>query len=125
MTAAQSRPRVLTAAFWCWLAASVLLIVGGSIAAFDPRPVIRGAGILTMLAGVGMAFLAGRSRAGDARFRRASIALSLAIVLLVALFSVVAVVHLFTLLAVIPLIAETVLITRPGASISSDLEGQR
>ena len=62
-----------------------------------------------------MAFLAGRTRSGDARFRRAALALSLTIVVLVALLAVFGVVHVLTLLAVIPLIAGTVLITRPAA----------
>ena len=61
-----------------------------------------------------MAFLAGRSRSGDTRFRRAAVALSLAIVVLVALLTAFGVVHILTLLAVIPLIVGTALITRPG-----------
>ena len=117
MTAPQSRPRVVTAAFWCWLVASILLIVGGLLAASVALPaVLRGAGVLTALAGVGLAFLAGRSRNGDTRFRRAAIALALTIVVLVALCAVFGVVHMLTLLGVIPLIAGTVLMTRPAAS---------
>ena len=72
--------------------------------------------MITALAGAAMAFLAGRTRSGDARFRRAALALSLTIVVLVALLAVFGVVHVLTLLAVIPLIAGTVLITRPAAS---------
>jgi hypothetical protein len=119
MTAPQSRPRVVTAAFWCWVAASVLLIVGGLIAAsVSELPMVyRGAGVLTVVAGVGMAFLAGRTRSGDTRYRRAAIALSLAIVVLVAIMSVLGgAIHFLTLLGVLPLIAGTVLITRPSAS---------
>lgn len=117
MTAPQSRPRVVTAAFWCWLVASVLLIVGGLLAAAVGLPVVfRGGGIITALAGAGLAFLAGRSRTGDTRFRRATLALALTIVALVALCAVFGVVHVLTLLAVIPLIAGTVLMTRPAAS---------
>jgi hypothetical protein len=119
MTAPQSRPRVVTTAFWCWVVASILLIVGGLIAASVALPgIYRGAGVITALAGAGMAFLAGRTRSGDTRYRRAAVALSLAIVVLVALFAVFGVVHVLTLLAVIPLIAGTVLITRPAASPS-------
>jgi hypothetical protein len=117
MTAPQSRPRVVTAAFWCWLIASILLIVGGLLAASVSIPaVFRGAGVVTALAGAGMAFLAGRSRNGDTRFRRAALALALTIVVLVALCAVFGVVHVLTLIAVIPLIAGTVLMTRPAAS---------
>src|SRR6478735_5439013 len=111
MTPLQSRPRVVTAAFWCWVVASILLIVGGLIAAsVSALPMVyRGGGVITALAGAAMAFLAGRTRGGDVRFRRAALALSLTIVVLVALLAVFGVVHVLTLLAVIPLIAGTVL----------------
>ncbi len=117
MTAPPPRPRVVTAAFWCWVVAAILLIVGGLIAASVSLPAVyRAAGVMTALAGAGMSFLAGRSRTGDTRFRRAAVALSLAIVVLVALLAVFGVVHVLTLLAVIPLIAGAVLMTRPAAS---------
>jgi hypothetical protein len=127
MTAPQPRPRVVTAAFWCWMVASLLLIVGGLLAITAPvalPAVYRGAGVITALAGAGMAFLAGRSRGGDTRFRRAAVALSLTTVVLVALVAVFGVVHMLTLLAVIPLIAGTVLITRPAAASWADQESQ-
>ena len=121
MTAPQSRPRVVTAAFWCWVVASILLIVGGVIAAsVAALPMVyRGGGVVTVLSGAGMAFLAGRTRSGDTRYRRAAVALSLVIVVLVAIVSVLGgAVHVLTLLAVLPLIAGTVLITRPASSPS-------
>ena len=125
MTAPQPRPRVVTAAFWCWVVAAVLLIVGGLLAASYALPaVFRGAGVITALAGAGMAYLAGRSRRGDTRFRRAAVALSLSIVVLVALVAVIGVVHVLTLLAVIPLIAGTVLMARPAAASWADQEPQ-
>lgn len=103
------------------MVASALLIVGGLIVAGVSLPIVyRGAGVVTVLAGVGMAFLAGRSRTGDTRFRRAAVAMSLAIVVLVAMVSVFGIVHLLTLLAVIPLIAGAVLITRPAASSGAE-----
>jgi hypothetical protein len=125
MTAPQPRPRVVTAAFWCWLVASLLLIVGGLLVITAPvalPAVIRGAGVMTALAGAGMAFLAGRSRQGDTRFRRAAVVLSLTIVVLVALIAVVGVTHMLTLVAVLPLIAGTVLMTRPAAASWGDQE---
>ena len=124
MTAPQPRPRVVTAAFWCWVVASILLIGGGLIAAsVSALPMVyRGGGVITALAGAGMAFLAGRSRSGDTRYRRAAIALSLVIVVLVAIASVLGgAVHVLTLLGVLPLIAGTVLNTRPVAP-STDRE---
>ena len=124
MTAPQSRPRVATAAFWCWAAASFLLMLGGLIAASLNVPTIfRGVGVIFVLAGAGMAFLAGRSRSGDTRFRRAAIALALTIIVLVALAAVLRLANGITLLAVFPLIAGTVLMTRPAAS-SPDQEPQ-
>jgi hypothetical protein len=125
MTAPQPRPRVVTAAFWCWVVAAVLLIVGGLItASVSALPVVyRGGGVVTVLAGVGMAFLAGRTRSGDTRYRRAGIALSLVIVVLVAIVAVLGgAVHVLTLLGVLPLIAGTVLITRPLASPEKESE---
>ncbi len=118
MSAPLPRPRPVTAAFWCWVVAAVLLIVGGLIAAsVDVLPVFfRGAGVITVLAGAGLAFVAGRARTGDTRFRRAAIALSLALVILVALVAAFGVVHILTLISVIPLIAGTALITRPAAA---------
>jgi hypothetical protein len=103
----------------------MLLIVGGLIAAsVSALPMVyRGGGVITVLAGAGMACLAGRIRSGDTYFRRAAIALSLAIVVFVALLAVIGVVHMLTLLAVLPLIAGTVLITRPAAA-SADEEPQ-
>lgn len=71
-----------------------------------------------------MAFLAGRSRNGDTRFRRAALTFALTIVALVALCAVFGVVHVLTLIAVIPLIAGTVLMTRPAASSWVDQESQ-
>jgi peptidoglycan/LPS O-acetylase OafA/YrhL len=125
MTAPLPRPRVVTAAFWCWVVASLLLIAGGMMAASVNIPVIyRWIGILTAFAGVGMAYLAGRSRRGDTRFRRAAVTLSLTLVVLVAVVAVLGVVHVLTLVAVIPLIAGTVLMTRPTAASSADAEPQ-
>jgi len=118
MTAPQSRPRVVTAAFWCWIAASFLLVLGGLIAASLNVPVVfRGAGVIFALAGAALAFLAGRSRGGDTRFRRAALALALAVVVLIALAALFQLTNGITLLAVFPLVAGTVLITRPGASL--------
>jgi hypothetical protein len=125
MTAPHSRPRVVTAAFWCWLVASLMLIVGGLFVAFVPLPVVyRGAGGLTALAGAAVAYLAGRSRDGDERFRRAAIVLSLTVIVLVAISAVVGVVHMLTLIAVLPLVAGTVLITRPAAAKPAEQEPQ-
>jgi peptidoglycan/LPS O-acetylase OafA/YrhL len=121
MTAPQPRPRVVTAAFWCWVAAAFLLVLGGMIAASLNMPVaFRGAGVIFLLAGGGMALLAGRSRSGDTRYRRAAIALALTLVVLVAVAALLSLANGITLLAVLPLIAGAVLITRPAASLDQE-----
>ena len=123
MTAPSSRPRVVTAGFWCWVAASFLLVLGGIISASLHLPLFyRGMGVISVLAGVGVAFLAGRARTGDVRFRRAAIALALLLVVLVAFASLLRIINLFTLLAVIPLIAGAVLMTRPATSSGPEQE---
>jgi hypothetical protein len=118
MTAPAPRARVVTAAFWCWVVASVMLMAGGLIAAsWGSAPgVFRGAGVISAVAGVGVAFLAGRSRGGDARYRQALIALSLTIVGLISISAVFGIGNVITLLAVFPLIAAAILVTRTGAA---------
>jgi peptidoglycan/LPS O-acetylase OafA/YrhL len=72
------------------VAASVLLVAFGLLLAFSPDNlpmVFRGMGALFAAAGLGLGFLAGRARLGEARFRRAAIGLSLAIVIILALFA--------------------------------------
>jgi peptidoglycan/LPS O-acetylase OafA/YrhL len=107
-----------------------MLIVGGLMAASVSIPVAyRGAGVVTALAGAGMAYLAGRTRRGDVRFRRAAIALSLTIVVLASLLGASATllggaVATLTLVAVFPLIAGTILIPRPAAASWADQEPQ-
>lgn len=99
-------------------------MLGGIISASLNLPLFyRGAGVISVLVGGGIAFLAGRARTGDTRFRRAAVALSFAVIVLVAFASVLRIINLFTLLAVLPLIAATVLITRPAAA-SADEEPQ-
>ncbi|WP_326548195.1 hypothetical protein QGN32_08825 [Mycolicibacterium sp. ND9-15] len=117
MTAPAPRTRVVTAAFWCWIVASVMLLAGGLIAAsWEGAPaVFRGAGVISAIAGAGVALLAGRSRGGDPRYRRALIALSLTIVGLISISAVVGIGNVITLLAVFPLLAGAVLVTRRGA----------
>lgn len=115
---AQPRSLVSTIGFCFWLVAAVLLMVGGMIAASVSLPgldtvLYRGTGVLTAIAGVGMAFLAGRSRTGDPRFRGAAIGLSLAIVVIVAVTARFGVVHILTLFGVILLVIGTILSALP------------
>lgn len=118
--ASPSRPRVVNVAFWCWLAAAILLIAGGLLTATVDLPglpgVFRAIGVLSAAVGVAIALLAGKTRRRDPRFRRAALALSLATVVVIALIPVLGgVMHVLSLLGLLPLIAAVVCITRPEA----------
>ncbi len=117
MTAPQSRPRVVTAGFWCWAAASVLLVAFGLLMALSPDSLptlFRGMGALFAASGLGLGFLAGRARLGDARFRRAGIALSLAIVVILALFALYSRGPIWLLMMILTMVG-AVLMMRPPA----------
>ncbi|MDT5014496.1 MAG: hypothetical protein QOD39_656, partial [Mycobacterium sp.] len=117
MTAPQPRPRVVTAAFWCWVVASVLLVTFGLLVVFsrgDLPMLFRGAGALFALSGLGLGYLAGRARLGQSRFRRAAVALSLAVVVLLSIFALMS--HgLAWLLVMILAMVGAVLMMRPTA----------
>ncbi|MGV0737059.1 hypothetical protein ABQF35_09660 [Mycobacterium syngnathidarum] len=100
--------RRTTIVFGCWLVGAVLLMAGGMLAVSASPPGVnamlyRGIGALVALGGLGMAFLAGRSRSDDPRYRRAAVALSLAIVVLVLLTGL----NVLVLVALLPLIVGT------------------
>lgn len=137
MTTAPPRPRIVAAAFWCWIVAAVLLVSGGSLSATTSFSVARaqistsvtdeqlrsfltfyrGLGGICVLLGVAVGVLAFRTYRGDRRFRRAAVALSLAAVA-VLLFCAVLVVppHPFALVAAIALLVAAGLITRAPAT---------
>ena len=112
-----SRPRIVEIAFWLWLLSSVLLIVFGTLLLLstdDVPPVLRGGGALFAVAGVGLAFLGGRARVGHAAFRRATVALALALIASLALFMLM----FGGLLWAIPMLSAmvgTVLMMRPSS----------
>jgi hypothetical protein len=117
MTATEPRPRVVTAAFWTLLVGAVLLMTGGLLAATASIPSFyRGAGIICVLGGATIGYLAGRTRTGDARFRRATLAVSLVLVVMVSLIAAFGVIHILALLSVLPLIVGTLLLSRPGSA---------
>src|SRR4051794_20884759 len=125
MTAPQPRPRVVTAAFWCWLAASLLLIVFGLLSLTQSNFVVfgRAAGALFALTGIALAFLAGRTRVADASFRRAAIAFSLTLAVLLAAYSVLTQGVLWLVPMVLAIVGAG-LITRPAATSWYDREPQ-
>lgn len=89
MTSADSRPRIVQVAFWCWLLAAVALVLLGLLIATSTAPgFFRGAGVIFAVASLGLAYVAGRMRRGDSRFRRAAVALAMALVVLLVLFAI-------------------------------------
>lgn len=132
-----SRPRVVEIAFWTLIGGAVLLILGGLLAAtvtfeaarsaIDPDVtnekvrqylnVYRGVGIGSIVAGAGLAFVAGKARRGDPKFRRATVGLALAIAVVLLLLALGAGVgQPITLLALVPIAVGAVLLTRRGAA---------
>jgi peptidoglycan/LPS O-acetylase OafA/YrhL len=112
-----SRPRIVEAVFWLWLVAAVALVVLGLLMALARGNVptfFRGAGIMFALAGLAFGFLAGRTRAGDTRLRRAAVGLALALVVLLALFTVMTGGVLWLIPMILTMVG-AVLIMRPTA----------
>jgi len=123
-----ARPRAVTIGYWCWMVGAVLLIVSGLASAMlgTALPLIyQGAGVIVVLAGIGMAYVAGRTRTADPRFQRTGVALSMAIVLVVALASVTSLVDRLAAIALLPLIAGTVSIRSAAAQAWFDGEDGR
>jgi peptidoglycan/LPS O-acetylase OafA/YrhL len=124
MTATQPRPRVINAAFWCWAASAVLLVAFGLLLAFstDPLPVLfRGVGGLFALSGLGLGYLAGQARLGRKRFRRAAVGLSLAIVVILALFTLMSRGPVWLVVMIVTMVG-AVLMMRPSAEQWFDQE---
>ena len=136
MTAPESRPGVVAAAFWLLVGGAVLLMTGGLLAATvgfdtlrqaagpsvsdqsirDYLRLYRGAGILFSLAAAALAVFAIKARNRDLRYRRATMSLGLAIVVLVAIAAVFAGTHVLALLSMVPIIIGTLLLGRPAAA---------
>lgn len=130
----EPRPVGVTTAFWLLVVGGVLLMAGGLMAAtvgFDALrqsapPTVsddavrgyarlyRGAGILFCLAAAALAGFAVRARDGDPRFRRATMALGLTIVVVVGVAAVFAGTHILALLSVLPIIVGTLMLGRPA-----------
>jgi len=134
----QSRPRVVDLAFWSFVVAAVIMIVGGlmaSTATYDiaraaiPQSmsddqvrsyltIYRGTGIGAVVAAVALAFLAGRARRGDARFRRATLGLALATFVVIGLLAIGAgVAQPIILLGLFPLLIGVLLSVQPSARL--------
>ena len=129
-----SPPRTVQVAFWSWVVAGALLLLGGILELWvgftwhfrDPggderiRSLLyslRGVSALCIALGIAFGYLARRTRAGDKRFRRATVALSIVtVIVLLAGEILLASVTLIAVLAVIPLLVAIVAATRDSAS---------
>ncbi len=137
MTSADSPPRIVQVAFWCWVLAAVFLVLGGVLSVTTgfgtlrerfPSSVTddqirsfltfyRATGVVCIVLGLVVAYLAARIRNGDKRFRRAGIALSFAaVVLLLACAVLLRIVLPLIPLTLIALIAAPVAATRDKAT---------
>jgi len=135
MTPAQSRPRIVDVAFWFWVVSAAALFLNGLAGVTQRYDAVRAAakpaltdgdvrnlvtyfrawGVLCIVLAVGIAFLAGRTRRGDKRYRRALIALSLVSVLGAIAMASSGSVGPLLLIAALSLIVANVLIIRPTA----------
>ncbi|HET9564273.1 MAG TPA: hypothetical protein VFP27_07150 [Mycobacterium sp.] len=118
MSAPLQRPRLVSVAFWCWLAAAIMLAALGLLLALNQAslPVfLRGAGALLAVAGLALGYLAGRTRTGHTGFRRAAVGLALALVVVLALFILVGGGGALFVLPMILTLTGAVLIMRPSA----------
>ncbi|KMO76850.1 MAG: hypothetical protein HZB45_19990 [Mycolicibacterium rufum] len=139
-----SRPRLVDAAFWCFVGGAVIMIVGGLLAATATYDAARAAipsemsddrvrsyltvyrltGIGAVLAAGALAFLAGRARRGDGRFRFALLGMAFALVAVVLLMAIgVGVAQPLILLGLLPVLVGAALMTRPAARAWYDQVG--
>lgn len=74
-----SRPRTVTAAFWCWLVAAIVTAaLGMMIASFTTALFFQVAGLILIVVGLAQGYLAGRARKGSKRFASAAVGLAMA-----------------------------------------------
>ncbi|MFY9918351.1 MAG: hypothetical protein WAL26_08140, partial [Mycobacterium sp.] len=76
---------------------------------------LRGAAALFVVAGLALAYLAGRTRTGHTRYRRAAVGLALALVVLLAMFILIGAGGRLWVLPMILALAGAVLVMRPSA----------
>lgn len=80
--------------------------------------VYRSSGLVSVAAAAALAFLAGRARRGDARFRLATLGLSFAAVVVVGLLAAgIGVAQPFVLLSLLPILVGAILFAVPSVRI--------
>ncbi|MGB0437688.1 MAG: hypothetical protein ACPGVY_11875 [Mycobacterium sp.] len=140
------RPRLVDAAFWCFIGGAVVMIVGGLMASSATFEAARAAidatvtdeqvrsylnlyrivGIGSVLAAGALAFLAGRARRGDARFRLALLGLTFATVVVLGLLAVgVGFVQPLIVLALLPILVGAALLSLPTVRTWYESQGSR
>ncbi|KWX68919.1 hypothetical protein [Mycobacterium sp. NAZ190054] len=133
-----ARPRIVDIAFWCFIGGAVIMIVGGLMAAtatYDAAraaippmvsdeqvrsylTVYRFSGIGSVLVAGALAFLAGRARHGDPRFRLATLALAFAAVLVIGLLALgLGVAQPLILLGLLPVLIGALFMVQPAARL--------
>jgi peptidoglycan/LPS O-acetylase OafA/YrhL len=118
MSAPLQRPRIVSAAFWCWLVAAVMLAALGLLLALNKAHIpvfLRGAAALFVVAGLALGYLAGRTRTGHTRYRRAAVGLALALVVLLAMFILIGGGGVLWVLPMILTLVGAILAMRPSA----------
>lgn len=134
------RPRIVTVAFSAWVSGAVLVVLLGLLSVTFPADtlrsqlmdtggtpdavdsvvsLLRAVGVVEIVVGLGIGFLAGPAcRGGDARFRRAGSTLSVifALMLIGALTVGLVVVPVLAMVSAILFVVAPVLAYRPSAS---------
>jgi hypothetical protein len=120
--APSNRPRIVDAAFWCWLAAAVLTAALGLLMATQSSAstplFFRLAGGVLVVVGLAHGYLAGRARKGQLRFASAGVGLAMASVAFLAvllLFGSSILGIIFVAAIMVLMIAGSVLIQRGSA----------
>jgi hypothetical protein len=120
--APSNRPRIVDAAFWCWLAAAVLTAALGLLMATQSSgstPLFfRLAGGVLVVVGLAHGYLAGRARKGQLRFASAGVGLAMASVAFLAVLllfgsSILGIIFVAAIMAL--MITGSVLIQRGSA----------
>lgn len=124
-TPSPSRPGTVSAAYWVWLVAAVLAVLTGvylasagatvSSTSDGLRRLAVGVGVINVLVGLGLGFLAARVRAGEPRSRRALVALSIVYAFFGVVQGVVGLVVPVLLLAALLVLAAVALVATPSA----------
>jgi len=86
-----SRPRTVTAAFWCWLVAAILAAAFGMlIGTVTTEVLFQVAGLILVVVGLAQGYLAGRARRGSKRLANAAVGLAMASVVYLGVLIIVA-----------------------------------